>query len=73
MVFMQNMKKEKRFKSFNNYSVKNESKSISSSLQISFNCSYNLSSISIPFNSASATLLTSRSPGIATFSPVALT
>ena len=46
--------------------------SMSKLSQIPFNCSYNFSSIGIPLASASAILLTSRSPGIATFSPVAL-
>ena len=47
--------------------------SISKSSQIPFSCSYNFSSIATPFASASAILLTSKSPGIATFSPVDLT
>ena len=47
--------------------------SMSKSSQIPFNCSYNFSSIATPLASASAILLTSRSPGIATVSPVALT
>ena len=50
-----------------------ESMSIFKSSQISFNCSYNFSSIATPLASASAILFTSKSPGIATVSPVALT
>ena len=57
----------------NDYSSTYESMSMSKLSQIPFNCSYNFSSIGTPFASASAILFTSKSPGIATVSPVART
>lgn len=47
--------------------------SISNLSQIPFNWLYKFSSIATPLASASAILLTSKSPGIATLSPVSLT